>query len=447
LLKLFLIALSILIPLGLYAPASFELRISLNKSIGDAYIEGENILISVETSKTSYLQLYYHDASGASYLIFPNDGSDPKGQIAGGKKITVGKGVDIDGFEFEVTAPFGGEMIRAYASTHPLPIPKGEKLDGGMIHVKASMDKIDMDLQDAAAKLKCELTNTTTLLKTTAKQSSIAKRASETDVYGMSKGGFAKPRIFALVVGISKYSSSKINALRYAETDANMVAHFLQSPHGAGVAKENILTLINEKATRNDILGALQNFLAKSGKNDLIILYLAGHGLSSPESNATYFLSHDTDLKNLSSTAVDQEEITSILTEKVKAGKIVVFLDACHGGGLGLTGVRMRGASTVLSSRMLTELVSKKNGTAFFSASRAMEQSQEGQQWGGGHGVFTHYLVDGLQKNGDLNGDGRVTIDELGEFVTKKVKDDTRGSQHPELKGYFDNDLVLSVLR
>ena len=76
-----------------------------------------------------------------------------------------------------------------------------------------------------------------------------------------------------------------------------------------------------------------------------------------------------------------------------------------------------------------------------------MEQLQEGERWGGGHGVFTWYLVEGLRKYGDLDGDQRVTIDELYDFVESKVRSDTEGQQHPELKGYFDNHLVLSVLK
>ena len=69
------------------------------------------------------------------------------------------------------------------------------------------------------------------------------------------------------------------------------------------------------------------------------------------------------------------------------------------------------------------------NGTAFLTASRAMEQSQEGERWGGGHGAFTWRLVEGLRKAGDLNQDGRVTIDELAEYVGNAVKKKTNGKR------------------
>ncbi len=57
--------------------------------------------------------------------------------------------------------------------------------------------------------------------------------------------------------------------------------------------------------------------------------------------------------------------------------------------------------------------------TSLFSltASRDREQSFESQQWGGGHGIFTYYVVKGLEGEADTNGDGIVTADELAEYV------------------------------
>jgi hypothetical protein len=424
-----------------------EVRLRLNKTPDQAYAEGEKILISVDATRDCYLQLLYRDAANRNWLIYPNAGSPSGGVIKGGETVTLGKGVEIDGFEFEVTPPFGGEMIRAYASTKPLKRPEGRRAEG-MIEPTKSMDALDVFYHDEAARVQATFTNATVLLKTVPK--AIASRDDAADRPAGSEtspAGFNKPRIFGLVVGVTSYASPAIKPLRYADADARLVAEFLSSAEGAGIPSDQLRVLINEEATRANILDACRSFLAQTVKSDIVILYFAGHGMTSPQANATYFLGHDADVKNLAATGVDQAELTTLLSQNVKAGKIVFFIDACHGGGLGLTGVRLRGANTVLSAKLLTELVSKKNGTAFFSASRAMEQSQEGPSWGGGHGVFTHHLVAGLRRAADLNGDGRVTIDELAEYVTGKVKEDTGGKQHPELKGYFDNDLVLSVLK
>ncbi|MBL0176586.1 MAG: caspase family protein [Ignavibacteria bacterium] len=427
-----------------HAAKPLEITLRVNKSAGETYRAGEKIIVTVRASMPCHVQLVYHDAAKQNFLIFPNNGSAADGRVDGTKDIVLGRGTEVDGFEFEVTAPFGGEMLRAYASTRPLPKPAGDVLDGGMVRLTGALDALDVAFHDQAFKAGAQLTSATVLIKTAPAE--IAKGAR--DIPGTeSRTTFAAPRIFGLVVGVSRYASAGIKSLRYADADARMVADFLQAPEGAGIPKERLRVLLNEDATRDNVLDAIRGFLAGTTRNDLVFIYFAGHGITSPEKNATYFLSTDANLSDLARSAVDQAEITTLLTERVKAGKVVFFLDACHGGGLGLTGVRMRGANTVLSGKLLTELLSKKNGTAFLTASRSMEQSQEGARWGGGHGVFTYRLVEGLRKAGDLNGDGRVTIDELAEYVGDAVKKDTDGRQHPELKGHFDNELVLSILR
>jgi hypothetical protein len=426
------------------ASPPLEISLRVNKRAGETYRAGDRIVVTVHASAPCHVQLVYRDAAKANYLIFPNAGSSPDGKVDGGKDIVLGQGVEKDGFDFEVTAPFGAEALRAYASSGPLPLPDGAALDGGMKRLKLGADALDVYYHDAAAKAGAQLTSATVLLKTAPAE---AGKDSRNLPEPASTVPFAAPRIFGLVVGVSHYSSPGIRGLRYADADARMVAEFLRAPDGAGIPDNRMRVLLNGDATRANVLEAFRGFLASATRNDLVVIYFAGHGVTSPERSATYFLSTDADLADLARTAVDQAEITSLLTDKVKAGKVVFFLDACHGGGLGLTGVRMRGAGTVLSDKLLTELLTRKNGTAFLTASRAMEQSQEGARWGGGHGVFTWRLVEGLRKAGDLNQDGRVTITELAEYVGNAVKQDTDGEQHPELKGYFDNNLVLSIVR
>ena len=88
-----------------------------------------------------------------------------------------------------------------------------------------------------------------------------------------------------------------------------------------------------------------------------------------------------------------------------------------------------------------------KDGVAILTASTASQFSREGEMWGGGHGVFTYYMLLGLKGAADRNEDGFVTVRELFDYVYGKVGEDTDGNQYPELKGYFDDNLALSVIR
>ncbi len=52
------------------------------------------------------------------------------------------------------------------------------------------------------------------------------------------------------------------------------------------------------------------------------------------------------------------------------------------------------------------------------------EFSLEGEQWGGGRGVFSYHLVDGLAGLADRNGDGQVSVGEINRYLGQHVNDE-----------------------
>jgi len=73
----------------------------------------------------------------------------------------------------------------------------------------------------------------------------------------------------------------------------------------------------------------------------------------------------------------------------------------------------------------------------------ASQYSQEGERWGGGHGVFTYFLLHGLHGKADSNRDGRVTVGELTPYVSEQVRRATGSSQCPRMAGSFDPALSI----
>jgi uncharacterized caspase-like protein len=64
-----------------------------------------------------------------------------------------------------------------------------------------------------------------------------------------------------------------------------------------------------------------------------------------------------------------------------------------------------------------------------------------------GHGLFTYYVLEGLQGKADRNGDGIVTVSELYEYVEDQVDTAARragGRQRPLMKGEIEGSLPLS---
>lgn len=259
-----------------------------------------------------------------------------------------------------------------------------------------------------------------------------------------------KGQRWAVVVGISKYKSSDIPPLRYADKDAQDFYELLSKPidqGGAGVPKTNIRFLLNEQATAMNVREALADFLKSAIEEDHVFIYFAGHGAPDPDRpKVLYLLTYDSDLNRLASTSVKMQEIQDVLRDYVAAKTVLVFVDACHSRGVtGALATRAL-ASPDLVNEYLAELSRARSSTMTFSASDINQLSQEDRRWGGGHGVFTHYLLEGLRGKADLNGDGMVRLGELTQYVSDNVRRETKSQQSPISSGNFDINLPLTVV-
>lgn len=255
-------------------------------------------------------------------------------------------------------------------------------------------------------------------------------------------------KVWLLSVGISKYKQSEFN-LSFADRDAQALYDLLTDPQKGVVNKaQNSRLLLNEEATRENILEALNNIFKQAFDEDFIILYMAMHGMVDPDGSELYFIAHDTRPGSLVATGVPQGEVEKAIS-KSRAGKVLMVVDTCHSGSAGLSGVfAQRAISTAaVSNRLLNKIAVVKRGISIFTASSSTEFSQENITWGGGHGVFTHYLVEGLKGKADENKDGFITLRELYDYTYRRVKEETQSNQHPEIKGTLDTNIPLAEVR
>jgi len=86
-------------------------------------------------------------------------------------------------------------------------------------------------------------------------------------------------------------------------------------------------------------------------------------------------------------------------------------------------------------------------GRISFTASEASEISHESRDWGGGHGVFTYYLLEGLKCRADTNGDQLITLGEMIDYTSEKVRRATRNKQHLDISGTFDRNMPMAGAR
>jgi uncharacterized caspase-like protein len=256
------------------------------------------------------------------------------------------------------------------------------------------------------------------------------------------------PQQWAVVVGVSEYMNSGIPSLKYADKDAEAFANFLRRPEGGGYDSDHMHVLLNKDATLANMKDALINFLNQAIDMDLVVIYFAGHGAPEPaRPQNMYLLMHDSDPASLGTTAFPMWEIQTVLARYINAKRVLVFTDACHSGGISVNfTTRGLGKSEPnLVNQYLEDLSKTKEGIAVFTASAAGEVSQEFPEFS--HGVFTYYLLKGLEGKADYNNDYTVTINELMQYVEEQVKRKTHGAQNPtRSQTEYDKEMTISII-
>jgi hypothetical protein len=258
---------------------------------------------------------------------------------------------------------------------------------------------------------------------------------------------------WAVIIGVGGYESSAVPKLRYPVADADAVYQTLIA--SGGFKKENILLLTDKterKPTLRNIKWALGTFLARSAhKNDLVVIYFAGHGASEVDQRgierdglSKYLVPVDADPDDLYSTALPMDEMQNVLA-RIEAERVTVFLDACYSGAAGGRTFASTKTRNVSVDDIFLDRLTRSKGRAIVTASRPSELSIELAELG--HGVFTYYLVRGLQGYADNNRDGIVSLQELYEYLAQEVSRKSRavgGNQHPMMKGELEGILPLT---
>jgi tetratricopeptide (TPR) repeat protein len=249
------------------------------------------------------------------------------------------------------------------------------------------------------------------------------------------------PRSYALVVGIARYQNlgAKLN-LAYSERDAQSIFDVLISPEGGNFHRENVHLLIGAKATLANMRRELEVWLpSQANDGDRVLIYFAGHGFLFEGHG--YLAPYDFQRGEVKQTGYPMDELGATISGKIVAKDKILLTDACHSGAL-----RPEDSQDINHT-----LIDLDKSLFSLTASRDREVSYESEHWDGGHGVFTYYVVRGLEGEADENGDGVVTADELQDYVRRNVREATsaapQGPQNPTVgQASFDPNMLLAYV-
>lgn len=249
----------------------------------------------------------------------------------------------------------------------------------------------------------------------------------------------------AVIVGIDVYRDPFIPPLTRARADAESLAKLLEQRIRRD--ERSIRVLVDAEATQRSIDIAINEDLHRSvSPGDVVLLYFACHG--SPERRAAkdkqsrHLIAHDTEYGRIFTTGIDIERDVSGWFDRLADAKLVVLLlDACFSGAVGgrtFMGPTLRAHPRLEGSLGEPQPTSIKDldlgrGRVILCACDDDQLAREDPALG--HGVFTHYLLQGLMR--DRNASPTVDLVELYQEVAKGVSSATNDKQQP----------VITILR
>jgi hypothetical protein len=236
-------------------------------------------------------------------------------------------------------------------------------------------------------------------------------------------------KIWAVVIGVARYDHMPV--LKYADDDAYQIYAFLKSPEGGALPDNQIKVLIDEDATRANIISSIQEIFGKADENDEVILYYSGHGVNGA------FLPIDFDGYN---NKLYHDEISELL-ESSHARHKLCLIDACYAGGM----MDPKADFSSSLNKYYSILNKEQGGAAFILSCKNREVSLE--DGGLRQGIFSHYLIRGLKGEADLNRDKIVTVQELFNFINSQVKTYTGNAQNPLIEGKYNPNMPVASVR
>lgn len=232
-------------------------------------------------------------------------------------------------------------------------------------------------------------------------------------------------KVYGVFVGVEDYEN--IGDLQYSVDDAIGVYHAFFPE------LEEVRLLTEKEASRENVLNEVNRCLRQAGQEDLIILYLAGHGAI--KHNDYFFLPQDADQNNILGTGISANLLVSAFSTVVreKGANVLFIFDSCHAGAVEFNLAKYSGAGFG-------------GGISCLFAASPLEYAMEKPFGDRGHGVFSYYLMEGLNGKAAKKGENHVTLRGLFNYVYFETQKAFDGKQNPLLVGTLANDMVLKTL-
>ena len=238
----------------------------------------------------------------------------------------------------------------------------------------------------------------------------------------------------ALIIGVADYERTPARAA-YADKDAQTFYDYAMLK--LGIPATNIKELVNADANEAEVRLAVKDWIARStkqGQSDVYVFF-AGHGLANQSGDDMYLLPVDGEPRLLSDTAIARERLFADIAA-ANPRSVTVFLDTCYSG-------TTRGTDMLIASRPIAIRAKEQAVPEGFTVMTAAAGDQTAKPLEEAkHGMFSYFLMKGMEGDADTNSDNQITAGELHAYVQQNVIQQSSGSQTPELQGDANRVLV-----
>lgn len=218
---------------------------------------------------------------------------------------------------------------------------------------------------------------------------------------------------FALIIGNTEYADPGLAQLTAPGRDAEDFARVLKDKNLCEF--DDVRVLLNQVSSA--IIEAIDEFFDQKKPDDLLVLYFSGHGVRD-ELGSLYLAVKNTIRSRLRSTAIKSDYIREVMDQS-RSRRQVLVLDCCNSGAFD-----QRTKAEIGGSVGTKTAFEGGYGRVILTASDSTQFAWEGDKVIGktDNSLFTHYLIEGLKGEADLDSDGRITVDELYDYAYEKVR-------------------------
>jgi len=249
---------------------------------------------------------------------------------------------------------------------------------------------------------------------------------------------------YAIIIGINDYNDTAISDLSKARNDAKAIGKILTDIGQF----DQVFVMTDDVDPRDDsehlyptklkIEEKVESVVRFANKEDLVVFYFSGHGISDYDENG-YLVTVDTVADKKFETSLKVDWVVKQFKDK-GIRKSLLILDACRD-------VLYTSKSSTRDSIKEKTYTEAEIAATFYSTKAGYFSYEDDES---DYGVFTKNLIYGMEGKADYNEDGVVSFAELQQSVEKGVKDwsikkNKQQKPYTRLYGEKTGDLAITV--